>query len=363
MDAVLNNLSKIGQLKVISRTSVEQYRNTTKTAPEIARELGVSYILVGSAQKYGQEIRITTQLISAETDGNMWSQEYTRTFKDVLLLQSEIAEKVADELKATLTSKEQEELRKFPTKVPEAFNSYILANFQLRKSTKEGFQKATLLYEKAIEIDPKYVDAYVGLAEQWQTGGLVWGIYNEVEAKVQATTLLKQALKLDAEHAGAHSLIATVYFYYDWNFDSALEHFQLVKKITGHESVFSRDYHIKIGDFKTALSTIEYFIENYPSTSSNYSFKAITEYFLGNQSKAIQTQDKAYQLFDDFWFLRDAAKLYYNLGELEKSKSSLEKLKSNFPDRPLIVVWLDAVHAYHEGGDNQVYQNQIRQNV
>jgi len=107
------------------------------------------------------------------------------------------------------------------------------------------------------------------------------------------------------------------------------------------------------------LSTIEYFIENYPSTSSNYSFKAVTEYFLGNQSKAIQTQDKAYQLFDDFWFLREADKLYYNLGELEKSKSSLEKLKSNFPDRPPIVVWLDAVHAYHEGGYNQVYQNQL----
>lgn len=353
MTAISNKLSVVGQLKVTSSTSVEQYRTTTKTLPEIAMELGVSYILQGSAQKYGEQIRISIQLISAKTDEQIWYNDYTRTFSDVLLLQTEIAENVAGELEAMLTSDEQRELRKSPTEFPGAYNFYMLANFQYNKSTEEGLNKAIPLYEKAIDIDSNFGDAYAGLASVWVLGGSVWGIFSEETAFSKSKPLLFKALELDPTNDFAHSFLAFVYFYFEWDFESARKHFKDGKYLQGS------DFLIKIGDVQTALKISELALTLEPDVGVNYMFVAEMHYFLYNYNQTETILDDACDLFDDFWTLRESAKLYYYLGEFDKSKHSLKKLKENYPDRPPIIFWLDAVHAYHDGLENQASINQL----
>ncbi|MDH5367974.1 MAG: helix-turn-helix domain-containing protein, partial [Cyclobacteriaceae bacterium] len=357
-DAILNSLSKIGQLRVISRTSVEQYRITTKTIPEIAKELGVSYILEGSAQKYGEEIRITTQLINAETDDQIWSQDYTQTFEDVLNLQTEIAENIAIELEVALNIKEKKELRTLPTIFPEAYDFYMLANFQLLKSSKESLNKAIPFFEKAIEIDPNYVEAYTGLANVWNIGGLVWGIYGESEAWTKAKPLLYKALELDSTNVIATSYLAGGYLCYEWDFDKASELFLRSKK-NEHNSVDLIDLAIKMRNLEDAEKMSNVLLAQEPSNSIHYVFNAEVSYFSNKINKATTTLDEASELFDELWFLREAAKLYYAMGEIKKSKVMLEKHKYKYPDRNPIIIWLDAVHQFHDNGDSQIYIKEL----
>jgi TolB-like protein len=360
-DAILNKLSKVEELRVTSSTSVEKFRNTTKTIAEIATELNVAHILVGSAQKYGQEIKITTQLINTVSDAQVWSQDYTRTFEDVLYLESEIAEKVALELTAALSIEEMEDLRKLPTKNTEAYNYLLLADFQSNKYTKEGLTNAIPLYEKAIEIDPDFAEAYVKLSLVWIRRGGPLGTYDQKVAWSNAKKLFTKSLELDPNNSEVYNLLASGYFYHEWNFEKAHEYFNRIKEINPNETDWSPDFYIKIGEFEKALVTCEGFIELDPLDSWNYDKKATAQYFLGRKLEAIQTLDEAARLFDDFLFQIMSARLYYLFGEIGKSIDTFEKLKNHFPDRPPITYWLEAVHAQHEGRDVQVYIDQLEE--
>ena len=362
MDAVLNKLAAVGDLRVTSRTSVEKYRNNTAlTLPEIARELNVTYILEGSAQKYGEQIRIITQLINADNDQHLWSQDYTRQFEDVLTLQSQIAEQVASELQAALTTDEQQDLRQLPTNNPEAYNYYLLAEFQSDKWTEVGFQNSIPLYKKAIEVDSAYVDPYVGLAQVWSTGGAVWGVYNEQEAWDNCRALLEKALELDPTHIDALETLASGYFYYDWDFHRPLIYFNRAKEEQGHYGFLVMDYLIKTGRLQDALNTSEYFIQLDPSRSGNYLFKCQALYLMGKQDEAIRTIDEAYSLFDNLFFVREAAKLYFIFGEMDKFHRVLEKHHRLFPDRPPLIKWLEAVDALYQQQDPSPYVKQLEQ--
>jgi len=357
---IITALSKIKDLKVIGRTSSFQFKGEKTDLREIGDNLKVSSIMEGSVMMSGNKIRITAQLIDVKDGSQIWSERYDRKFEDVLYLQSEIAEKVARELEAALTTDEEEILKKLPTKIPEAYNYYLMANFQLNKWNEEGFRNAMPYFEKAIEIDSDFVDAYVGLATLWITGGGVLGIFNQDEAQSNSRSLLLEALRLQETNANVHNILAISYFYYDWNFEKALEHFNRVKQITDHHGDFSMDFFIKTGKLQTALTTIEYLIETNPSISTIYPFKAEVEYFLEKKSMAIHTLNEAYLLFDDYFFLRAVTKLYYLFGEIDKSKTALEKLKNSFPDRPPIIFWLEGVHAFHQGKDATSYINQLK---
>ena len=361
MDAILNKLAAVGNLKVTSRTSVEKYReNTTKTIPEIASELNVNYILEGSAQKFGGEIRVTAQLINAATDEHFWSRDYTRKFEDILRLQNDIAQNVANDLEVVLTHKEKREMERFSTQNPEAYNYYIQGNFQLNKYTEKGFKNAIPLFEKAIAIDSTFIEPYVGLATIYGAGGAMWGIFNQSDAKNIAIPLLKKALIQDPDNPAIHNIMATILFYYEWDFIKANDHFS---RINLKDRRFSLDFYIKMGDLDKALTIVNLFIDNDPTWGMNYPIKAEILYLLGNRKKAVELMDNTYDLFyDNFFYLREAAKLYYIFGENEKSFQALKRLKNNFPDRSPILNWLEAMDAKNEGKDPSSFLNQLKQN-
>ncbi|MGK7391224.1 MAG: helix-turn-helix domain-containing protein [Candidatus Cyclobacteriaceae bacterium M2_1C_046] len=359
MVAILQKLSSIDELKVISRTSAEKYKNTSKTIPQIAEELGVTYILEGSAQKVNDEINISTQLINTENDNYVWSKIYTREFKDILLLQNDIAENIAKELVVKLSDNDKKVLRKMTTNNVEAYNYYLQAEFQRKKFSERAFKNAIPLYEKAINLDSGFVDPYVGLATVFSTGGLIWGIFNQEEAYRNASGLLEKALTIDPDHYNALNDMGSASFYFEWDFDKARSYINKINKIRGVYNNFSSDFYIKMNEPKKALSLTETHIRLDPSNSTYYIFNAEANFFLGDTAKAIEIFDKATNLYEDQFILREAAKLYYYFGEIEKSKKALEKHYLLYSDRPPIMIWLQAIHSYHENKPHQQYIDQL----
>jgi len=163
-DDILTQLAKIGDLKVIARTSVMQYKNTEMRISEIGEELGVDAILEGTVRRSGNRIRIGAQLIDANTEGHIWAETYDREYEDIFAIQSDVAQKIAAALHATLTPEEKRSIDQKPTENLEAYNNYLRGNYYLEKTySRENFETAAQYYEKAIELDSDFILAYAKL--------------------------------------------------------------------------------------------------------------------------------------------------------------------------------------------------------
>jgi TolB-like protein/cytochrome c-type biogenesis protein CcmH/NrfG len=168
-DDLLTYISQIGALKTISRTSVMKYRDSTLSIPKIAGELGVATVLEGGVQRAGEQVRINVQLIDARTDDHLWSQIYDRrlTAANVFTIQSEIAEAIATALRATLTSEEQARIRSVPTENLQALEAYFLGKQHMALRRSADLSRAGDYFDKAVELDPEFALAWVGLADTW----------------------------------------------------------------------------------------------------------------------------------------------------------------------------------------------------
>ena len=164
MESMLNNLQKIKDLRVISRTSVERYRNNPKSSPEIARELNVKYVVEGSGQKIGDQILLNIQLIDAQNDKHLWSEQYNRRAADIFTLQMEVAKKIASQIEAIVTPAEEERIEKPPTDNLIAYDWFLKGLDLLTAGDRSTFKEAIGYYEKAIEHDPEFARAYAGIA-------------------------------------------------------------------------------------------------------------------------------------------------------------------------------------------------------
>ena len=200
-DDLLTQLSKIGSIKTISRTSVLQYRDTTKSIPEIASELGVATILAGGVQRSGDRIRINVRLIEAATDEPLWAETYDRQLNaaNIFAIQGEIATSIADALRATLTSNEQERLAVVPTRNLEALDTYFLGKQLLEERNVRSLQAAIEYFMQVIELDPEFALAWSGLADAYM-------ILPEYTAKIdlrlvqeKSVAAATRALELDPE--------------------------------------------------------------------------------------------------------------------------------------------------------------------
>ncbi|MDJ1493183.1 helix-turn-helix domain-containing protein [Cytophagaceae bacterium DM2B3-1] len=164
MESTLTNLQKIKELRVISRTSTEKYRNNTRSIPEMAKELNVSYFIEGSGQKIGDQIVLNIQLIEAGSDKHLWARQYKRETKDIFALQQEIAQNIAEEIEAIITPEEKKQIEKVPTEDLEAYDFYLKAKDMLSQGTRESLLKAIPSFNEAIRRDPKFALAYADAA-------------------------------------------------------------------------------------------------------------------------------------------------------------------------------------------------------
>ncbi|RAV98973.1 AraC family transcriptional regulator [Pseudochryseolinea flava] len=164
MESTLNSLQKIKDLKVISRTSSEKYRNTSYSIPEMAEELNVKYFVEGSGQKIGDQILLNIQLIDGATDKHLWSKQYRRETKDIFALQQEIAKNIAEEIEVIITPEEEASIEKNPTADLVAYDYFLKARDISYKGGTKNLENAIQLYTKAIERDPKFALAYAEMA-------------------------------------------------------------------------------------------------------------------------------------------------------------------------------------------------------
>ncbi len=213
-DDLLTCISKIGSIKTISRTSVIQYRDTTKTIPQIARELGVSSVLEGAVQRSGDRVHLNVQLIDAATDEHLWAEVYDRelTAKNIFAIQGEISAAIADALRAALSPDEQDRLSHVPTENMAALEAYFLGRQRVATRTTRDVAEAVEQFQHAIELDPDFALAYVGLAD----GYLMQAHYGNMtmDAMVKkAEPVVKKALELDDRSGEAHTSLAALQEY------------------------------------------------------------------------------------------------------------------------------------------------------
>jgi len=215
-ESLISNLAQIHDLDVIARTSVMRYKATTKTVPEISRELGVDAIVIGSVQRVGGRVRITAQLIRASTDKHLWASEYERDASDVLNLEAEIARTIAREIQAHLTPEETRRLASARSINPAAQEAYLLGRYHFSKDNPADLRQALEQYHRAISLQPDYAAAYAGLSN---TAGFLWirGITPD-EGGARAAAL--KAIELDPNIGEAHAALAQLKVE-DWDWTGA----------------------------------------------------------------------------------------------------------------------------------------------
>jgi serine/threonine-protein kinase len=247
-EALITGLSKIRALKVISRTSVMQFKNVKKPLPEIARALGVDGILEGSVQRSGGRVRITAQLIRAATDTHLWAESYERDTRDVLTLQAEVAQAIAREIKIAVSPEETRTLGRSSPVNPEAYEAYLKGQSHWYHLSREHLDAALGYFELALQKDPNYARAYVGVANVWLMRSDA-GSMPPSEAIPRAKAAVAEALTLDDTLSEAHIALANIVGPYDHDWSAAEREFRRGIELNPN----SADGHFMYADFLISM--------------------------------------------------------------------------------------------------------------
>ena len=258
-ELIIANLAKINDLTVISRTSVMQYKNSTKTLKEIGKELGVANILEGSLHRVGDKIRIVAQLIDTNTDQHLWAENYEGTVNDIFTIQANVANKIAKALQANVTSVERKRISSKMTNNPEAYQLYSMGTRLMKESEEEkDFRMALNFFEEALRLDSNFADAYGYAAYAHQC--LYWyGFDRNLKPLKIAKEYIKRGLELDADSPALH---ATRGFYFYWvnrDYTRALEDFIYARDAVPNNA----EYIANIGWIERRLGRFDYAIDNF----------------------------------------------------------------------------------------------------
>jgi TolB-like protein/cytochrome c-type biogenesis protein CcmH/NrfG len=224
-DEILTRLAKIADLKVISRTSTQKYKSAPNNLREIAHQLGVTTVLEGSVQKAADQVRISVQLVNAINDSHIWAETYDRKLIDVFQVESDVAQKIAASLEAKLTGREKQEIATAGTRNPEAYDAYLRAIALRNKQGIDNLEKLIGFSRRAVELDPKYAEAWavLGIAE-----ALKYFFPGHSDAQLKrARTAAETALRLAPDSADGHNAMGQFYYYCLQDFDRALAELEI----------------------------------------------------------------------------------------------------------------------------------------
>jgi len=293
-DDVLTNLSKIGDLKVISRTSVMPYRGKASNVREIGRALGVGTILEGSVRRDGNRVRVNVQLINADTDEHIWAEDYDRELTDVFAIQSDLAQKIANELRAKLSPSEKAQMEHKPTESGDAYLAFVQAhNLSMAVEDLDKLKQSEQLYQRAIDLDPKFALAMARYSqlESW----IVHTFDRSPERREKARALAEKALQLQPDLPEAHLALGFSYYYGDNDYDAALKELQIAQSGLPNES----EVYLGLGAIQRRQGKWE------ESTA--------------NLEKAVALNPK------DVWAVQNLAFNYQMLRNFEKANSTIDR--------------------------------------
>ncbi len=378
-DDILTQLSKVSALKVISRTSVDKFRDTKLSTKEIAGQLGVSSILEGGVQRAGDRVRINVQLIDAASDAHLWAESYDRelTAANIFAIQSEVAAKIAGALKATLTASEKARVEAVPTQSLEAWENYQLGRQRLAKRTSTGLIEAERYFRKAIELDPDFALAHSGLADSL-TLRLGYTDAPRAATLERAQSAVDAALKLDPGLADAWASAGLIENWRDhrdreeemysraidlnpnhvmarmWYGQSLLGGARIEEGVAQLEqaarldplSAIVRsnlgDALVRQGRFREAASQYRKAIEIDPLMPSPYSDLADLAAYAGNDfAAAVPLAEKAKALDPDNPNMAiGLVKLHWEMGDDAAFGLALRQAGQRWPDDLTVLVWL-----------------------
>jgi adenylate cyclase len=287
-EVLTSDLSRISSLFIIARNTAFTYKGKAINVQEMGKELGVRYVLEGSVQRAGEQVRIVAQLLDATTGGHIWSERYDRPLRDIFALQDEIVQKIVTTLKLQLAVQEQGNLVRKHTDNPEAYNAFLRGMDYAFRRTKETSVQARQWFEKAIELDPQYAEAYAWLGRthlvEWI---LQWS--QDLQALQRAFELEQKALTLDEALPVAHSRL-------------------------GHIYAYRRQYEQAIAEGQRAIALD-------PNNAESYSIHAIVLNSAGKPEEALRMMEQAMRLNPAYpdWYATNLGNAYALLGRYEEA--------------------------------------------
>jgi TolB-like protein len=240
-DELITDLAQIHSLRVISHTSVVQFKHTQKSLPEIAAQLNVDAIVEGSVLRSGNTVRITAQLLDARRDQHLWAASYQREIANVLELQGQVAGSIADQIDVKLTPEEGAKLSTNRSTNPAAYDALLTAKYLFNRRTVADTEKAIAYLKHSLEIDPTSPEAWSALAYCYASLGSDMGAADPAKVIPQARAAIAKALELDPNLAEAHTALAWMKLWYDWDWAGAEREFRRSLELNANDSVTHRE--------------------------------------------------------------------------------------------------------------------------
>src|SRR5467141_2603562 len=342
-DELITDLAKVGQLQVISHTSVERYKGTKLPLREIARELGVDAVVEGRVMRSGDRVRITAQLIDARTDRHLWADTYERDVRDILGLQDEVAHRIATQVGINLTAGGQTEMASTRVVDSAAQEAYLKGRYRWNQRTEAGIRAGIKYFQKAIDLDPNYPQAYAGLADCYIMMAN-WGFMPPAEAYPNAEVAARKALALDDHLAEAYTSLAYATLLYDWEWSGAEQKFRRAIELNPNYATAHHFYSIYLmaaGRQAEAQAQIKRAQELDPLSLIINSVVGWIYYEGRQYDQAIQECEKTVEMDPNYVpALLDLGNIYLRTGDYKKAIAQFERARAVAGDKSIVLSYL-----------------------
>jgi len=346
---IRTQLSNIADLKVISQQGVLRYKNSDKSITEIGKELGVATVLEGSVQHAGSQVRINAQLIDASDESHIWADKYDKEMTQIFSIQSEVAQKIAEMLRAKLLPSEKDRIERKPTANTDAYQLYLKGRFYWNKRTASDLEKSIGYFKQAIEKDSFYALAYAGLAS-------TYGVLNEYsglkssEYMPMAESLAKKALELDSTSAEAHAVLGLCKTDYEWDWVGGENHYKCAIKLNPGYATAHHWYSLHlsfVGRFDEAMKEIKIAQELDPLSLVINTVVGVTFSAYGQHDKAIDQHKKTLELDPNFALaLLNLGFIFDLQNRFDEAIVELKKVRSIVGDKPYGLPGLGLAYAH-----------------
>lgn len=321
-EELISNLARLKDMKIISRTTSMQYKNTTKDVKTIGRETGVSYIMEGSVRKQGTNLRITAQFVDANQDIHLWAENYRGTMEDIFDIQEQVSAKIVEALRIQLTGKDKQTLQKRYTDNSEAYQFYLQGRYFWNRRNEEGLKAAIWYFEKALEKDPDYALAWTGLADTYSLMGEYTNISRRTLYPKQMAAINK-ALKIDPSLAEAHISLAIALMLNEWDWINSEKEYRIGIELNPNYATgrhWFAEWLLFNGNFSEAFREISLAVDLDPVSQGILKDKGIHLYYVRQYDEAIDVALKTLELDPNFVpVYRLLSLAYHGKGMFEKA--------------------------------------------
>jgi eukaryotic-like serine/threonine-protein kinase len=345
-EAVISNLAKIKAMRVISRTSVMPYKNSKKSMREIANALHADAVIEGSVMRSSDRVRISVQLIDASSDQHLWAESYERDLKNVFALQGEVAQAIARQVRVVITPQEQERLVKKPPVDPEVYELYLKGRHIMMRGGLEDVSKAIEYFQAGLAKDPNNALIYTGLADAY-IHKMSDVHESPVEATVKSRAAAMKALELDESLAEAHTSLASIKLFYDWDWAGGEIELKRAMELDPGYSLAYRvygGYLTMVGRHAEALPYFQKARELDPLYERNYIAEGYTDFMAHKYDEAIEQYRKGFEIEPDPMAYFGLVLSLAQKGDYATAISEAEK-STKLTDSPLLLTSLASAYA------------------